>query len=636
MATVNSGWLVYQPENKDLLPHVQDCAQHQDASLTPIELSQFLADVPAYLAENSHVIALLESVDLGLLLQAMSEHNGRIGLLPVHPKSKVSRLYKIPNTMEDAMPLALDSDKGVKLDLLLCNGEVVIWMVTLGDAPFIELKNIAYQEGLLWQHIKSIPADIRALFQLQPKMVTVTTAKDTKFKTAIVGALVIENDIESLVPHFANETVSNLDGKLSAILVAPASIMDYLGFFTSALSPKPQVSRAISYFKTAQLTLESQKELNYHIDGQRRSASKIAFSVMPNAVSVNVGQKFVAEHPVADNNKDIVKTKTLPQGEERLTRLRQHLPLFSIAREDDFKDLFVMLRDYARPTANFLFLMILSTMLATLGLFLNSAPVVIGAMLIAPLMGPLVSLAMGLLRNNPKLMRDALQVFLIGTGFTLAVAAITTLLLPYEQATDEIRARLQPNLLDLGVAIVSGIAAAYAHAKENLQKNLAGVAIAVALVPPACVIGIGLGWLDWDIISGAGLLFLTNLVGIVLAGMLTFLSLGFAPVITVTRSLGFSLLLAALISVPLYHTLKNTVLYQRMEKSISTETYQVNNKSVRLSNVVVSPEDDNIKIMAQLHSTESIETDDIATLRDTISNQLEKPVTLDVSLRVIQ
>ncbi|MGY6274224.1 TIGR00341 family protein [Methylomonas sp. MgM2] len=636
MASVTSGWLVYQPENNHLIPHVQDCAQHQDAILEPIELNRFIENAPAYLAENSHVIALLESVDLGLFLQTMSAYAGRVGLLPVHPKSKVCRLYKIPSSMEDAMPLALASDRAVKMDLLLCNNEVVTWMVTLGDVPFVEIRQIVYQEGLLWQHVKSIPAGIRALFRLQPKMVFVSTAKDTKFKTAIVGALVIQNDIESVVPHFANEKVSNLDGKISTVLVAPSSIMDYLGFFVAALSPKPQVSPAISYFKTARFTLESPKELSYYIDGQSRSAKTIAFRVMPKAVAVNVGQKFLSEHPLAENDKDVVKIKTLPQGEERLTRLKQHLPLFSIAREDDFKDLFVMLRDYARPTANFLFLMILSAMLATLGLFLNSAPVVIGAMLIAPLMGPLVALAMGVLRNDAKLMKDALQVFLIGTGFTLLVATITTVLLPYEQATDEVRARLQPNLLDLGVAVVSGIAAAYAHAKENLQKNLVGVAIAVALVPPACVIGIGVGWLDWGTITGAGLLFLTNLVGIVLAGMLTFLCLGFAPVITVSRSLGLSLLLTALISVPLYHTFKNTVLYQRVEKSLSTRTYQVNGKTVTLSDVLIIPEDEKIKIMAQLHSTEAIETSDIAELRDVIGAQMEEPVTLDVSLRVLQ
>lgn len=636
MATINSGWLIHQPEEKHLIPHALDCAQHQGAVLEAVDLTDFVANAAAYLAKNRHIVSLLESIDLGRLLQCAYEHGAVVGLLPVHAKSKVCRLFGIAPTMEDAMPLALKSENGVALDLLLCNDEVVIWMVTLGDVPFIELRKIAYQEGLLWQHIKSIPSGVQALFHLQPKEVSVTTAKETKIKTAIVGAMIIENDIESLVPHFANETASNLDGKLSAVLVAPASIMDYLSFFTAVLSPRPRLARAISYIKTARLTLESPADISYYIDGQQRMARQLAFRTLPKAVTVNVGQKFVVTQKPAENVKDIVRVNTLPQGKERLTPLKRHLPLFSISQEEDFKDIFVTLRDYARLSAPFVLLMILSAMLATLGLFLDNAPVVIGAMLLAPLMGPLVALAMAILRNDGKLLKNAMPVFAWGTGLTLAVAALTTVLLPYEQATGEILARLQPNLLDLGVAIVSGFAAAYAHARESVQKNLPGVAIAVALVPPACVMGIGVGWMDWDVISGAGLLFVTNLVGIVLAALLAFHALGFAPAVKVNRELGFSLLLAILVSIPLYQTFKNTVVYQRLEKTISAQSYQINGKTVALSQVSVAPDADKIKILAQLHSSKSIQTEDIAALRDIISEQLDKPVLLDVSLRLVQ
>ena len=208
----------------------------------------------------------------------------------------------------------------------------------------------------------------------------------------------------------------------------------------------------------------------------------------------------------------------------------------------------------------------------------------------------------------------------------MLVAAFTALLLPYEQATDEIRARLQPNLLDLGVAIVSGIAAAYAHARENIQKSLPGIAIAVALVPPVCVMGIGLGWMDWAVISSAGLLFLTNLIGITLAGILAFMCLGFAPAFKVNRGLGFSLLLTVLVSISLYQTFMNTVIYQRIEKTVSAQTSQVNGKQVDLSDVSAHPEGDKIKILAQLHSSEPILAKDIAALRDIIGGQLNEPV----------
>ena len=646
MAMVNESWLVYRPEQKHQIPHALDCAKYQGARLETVELAEFIENAPAYLEKIPHVIALLESVDLGPLLYCAYQHGARVGLLPVHRMSKVCRLYGISATMEDAMPVALQGQGRSNLDLLLCNDEVVVWSVTLGDVPFFELRQIAYQQGLRWQHVKSIPAGVRELFHLQPKEVTLRTGKDTKIKTAVVGAMIIENDIESLVPHFAKETASNLDGKLSAVLVAPVSITDYLSFFLNVSSPSrvskaiglssPRPSRAISYLKTERITLESASELEYYIDGQHRSAHHIEFRTIPKALSLNVGDTFLREQRASETAKDIVKVKTLPQGRERLTQMKKRLPLFSSAREEDFKEIFLILRDYVRPGLPFNLLMVLSAVLATLGLFLNNTPVVIGAMLLAPLMGPLVAFSMGMLRNDSKMLVNAGRVFAIGTALTILVAALTTLFVPYEQATDEIRARLQPNLLDLAVAIVSGMAAAYAHVRENVHKNLPGVAIAVALVPPACVMGIGLGWMEWSVVSGAGLLFLSNLIGIVLAGIFAFLVLGFAPVIKVNRGLGVSLLLALLVSVPLYQALKNTVVYQRIENNIANQSYQVNNKTVELSEISVSPFGDRIKITAELHSSEAVQADDIAALRDFIGKQLEENILLDVSLRLLQ
>jgi len=297
---------------------------------------------------------------------------------------------------------------------------------------------------------------------------------------------------------------------------------------------------------------------------------------------------------------------------------------------------FVTLRGYARLSASFLVLVVLSTILATLGLFLNNAPVVIGAMLIAPLMGPVVSVAMAILRNDRKLLRHALRVVILGTGLTVLIAALTTAMLPYEPVTEEIQSRMQPNLLDLGVAIVSGLAAAYAHAHESVHRSLPGVAIAVALVPPACVIGIGVGWSDWDIVNGAGLLFLANLAGITLAGAFAFLCLGFATIIKVNRGVGFSLLLTAMVSVPLYYSFENTVIYQRMARTVGRQSYQVHGKDLQLSAVSIRSARNKIKVLAEVHSREPVEAEDVAALRDLIAERLGRPVQLDASLHLIQ
>lgn len=136
---------------------------------------------------------------------------------------------------------------------------------------------------------------------------------------------------------------------------------------------------------------------------------------------------------------------------------------------------------------------------------------------------------------------------LLALGCAAAMAGV----IPLHHVTGEIAARLNPNLLDIGVALVSGVAGAYAHAREEAARSLAGVAIAVALVPPLAVSGIGLGWGEWAVFQKSFLLFLTNLFGIVLAGNLTFLLLGFGPFRLAQRGLLTALALVGVVSLPL-------------------------------------------------------------------------------------
>ena len=126
-----------------------------------------------------------------------------------------------------------------------------------------------------------------------------------------------------------------------------------------------------------------------------------------------------------------------------------------------------------------------------------------------------------------------------------------SLITPLEVLNDQILARIRPNLLDLGIAIASGIAGAYAYSKEEISKTLAGVAISVALVPPLAVAGIGIGWMDKEVFGGAMLLLGTNLAGITMAAALTFLLLGFSPFRLAKRGLLISLGILAAIALPL-------------------------------------------------------------------------------------
>ena len=170
--------------------------------------------------------------------------------------------------------------------------------------------------------------------------------------------------------------------------------------------------------------------------------------------------------------------------------------------------------------------LLFSSGIATLGLVLNSPAVVIGAMLISPLMGPILAAGLALASADLYLGIKSLFSILIGVTASVLFSAGLVWLLPFQTATSEILARTQPNLLDLGVALLSGLAGSVVVCRRGEGGGvtaLPGVAIAVALMPPLCAVGFGVGsGFTWSIISGAGLLFLTNLAAIIASAFLVF------------------------------------------------------------------------------------------------------------------
>ncbi len=158
----------------------------------------------------------------------------------------------------------------------------------------------------------------------------------------------------------------------------------------------------------------------------------------------------------------------------------------------------------------------LSAGIATLGLLQSSTAVVIGAMLISPLMGPIAAMGFAFAAFDAKAIRDNAKVILVGALVGIAVGMLMTWFSPIDDATPEILARTQPSLLDLVVALLSGIAGGYATVFKR-SGTVVGVAIATALMPPLAVVGYGLATAQFNYAGGAFLLFITNLVAIAFA-----------------------------------------------------------------------------------------------------------------------
>ena len=176
----------------------------------------------------------------------------------------------------------------------------------------------------------------------------------------------------------------------------------------------------------------------------------------------------------------------------------------------------------------YLMMTAVSAAIAVLGLLLSSPAVVIGAMLLSPLMGPIILLGFSFWRVDWPSMRKALASLGAGFGLALAVSLALTVVSPLKEPTTEILARAHPNLFDLLVAAFSGIAGGYAVVRRR-NEAVIGVAIATALMPPLAVVGFGLGTQAWPIVGGALLLFFTNLLTIAIAAGLMAALHGFRP-----------------------------------------------------------------------------------------------------------
>lgn len=234
------------------------------------------------------------------------------------------------------------------------------------------------------------------------------------------------------------------------------------------------------------------------------------------------------------------------------------------------ENLFVEGPTTRRRLLNFYVLLVLSTVIATYGVISDSSATVIGAMIVAPLMQPIIATAAAVVMGSLRRTARALALAVSGMVIVILLAMGLTQLLPdimiSFEYNAEIVSRITPGLIALLTALASGAAGAFIATREEIADSLAGVAIAISLVPPLCVVGIGLTQGEWRAALGAFLLFMTNFLAILLAGGIVFLLMGLGRLANTesdrtTRRNGLILIAAItlLIAVPLTLSTTQTV-----------------------------------------------------------------------------
>jgi uncharacterized hydrophobic protein (TIGR00271 family) len=286
-------------------------------------------------------------------------------------------------------------------------------------------------------------------------------------------------------------------------------------------------------------------------------------------------------------------------------------------------------------------MLVLSSLIALLGLLLNSPAVIIGAMLIAPLMGPILACGLALTAADWNIGKKAARNVALSVVEAIVITALATRLSPLREVTPEIMARVNPNLMDLLIALFSGIAGTLAlGSRKTAMTILPGVAIATALIPPLATVGYSIGTAQWPIASGAIMLFFTNCAAIVLSAGLVFLVIGVRPQNAVADRQHFiaryriaiAVLLVMGLSVPLMRTLLSAAQQVQFQTEVSNLLKKRLHKSDgrQLVSVKLQIAKDRVGVAAIVQTSRFIEPPEVRALQGELTGLIGRPVRLEL------
>ena len=550
----------------------------------------------------SHIVVSGSLAEIKMVVKIAKEYNISLGIVPLPTQSRIVKMLDLPKDPHQAIELALKPSKK-KIDLLYCNDILVLNDIRIGDASLLKEYAFHYAKYSFMKRIKLFASTLRKKSLLEHNKFTISTHKEKEITLSCVGMIGLGYHNHSWLSKLLKKHLSAVDGQSLLLILAPKSLWQYF-----VLSPlkllfgknEEKLPSSCGYIKSSTITIESKIASKVVIDDTKTIQTPITLQTEAQALFLSVGENFWENQFSTKSDRNNIKLANIPRDEEQMKYLQRGLPLVAHASQEQYSSLFSILRKEASLNMTFIVLLILATIIATLGLFINSTSIIIGAMILAPLMQPIVSLSMGVLRQDKSLIYNGSKTIAIGVAITLLVAMSIAYLTPIHQKSIEMMARLSPTILDMLVAIASGVAAAYAKNDESITASLAGVAIAVALVPPLAVSGVGLGWGDMEMFSNAFLLFSTNLIGIVMAGAMTFFMLGYAPIVVAKRGIILWLVATLFITLPLYQS------FDVMKKNIELKTiltnhrFTLDNQSIQLNQIEYQMHDDSIELRCEI------------------------------------
>jgi uncharacterized hydrophobic protein (TIGR00271 family) len=296
------------------------------------------------------------------------------------------------------------------------------------------------------------------------------------------------------------------------------------------------------------------------------------------------------------------------------------------------------------PGFDFFILVVLSCTIATFGLIINSAAVIIGAMLVAPLMLPILGFSLASMAGKQVMFRRAAIALFEGALLAIFLSTLLGWLahtLPIGvliELPQEVIARTRPTPFDLGIALAGGAAAAYALVHPRLSAALPGVAIATAIMPPLCTIGIGIALANSDVALGSGLLFLTNLAAISFAGIVVFAALSFRPANLentwhkIPRPMLISAVLVLLTALPLIILTLRIVSQARISQEVHNAVIEElsNFPDAQFVDVIIDSSDSVLHLQITVRTSRQPSYSQVLDLQKNIAARLQLPIALQL------
>jgi uncharacterized hydrophobic protein (TIGR00271 family) len=568
-----------------------------------------------------------------VLFKAIS-NNFEVGIIPHLNQEALRDSFSLSKDIFQNLQTALNN-QAKPMDILYANGQIVLHIALVGDAPPLSYRLLAYHKKTFKEKMFLLFEAYKKVRFMQHTKIKITTKKQQEIESVATGIICIEHDNKTFASKLINHHVAENDAKLDALIISPNSILEYLKFiFTTIFQKKASsLSSTLGYIKSEQLKIESMVEMPLSIDGDKVGTTPVEFIVKPQSLKISLPDTFWSKEK-KEQSKEQIKVESLPKSKERMSYLQKRLPFFTHAGEEQYQSLFATLKEEGKSSSSFLILIFLSSILVTIGLYLNSASVIIGAMLLAPLMNPIISFSMGMLRQDINLSLTSIKTITVGIIISLITSASISCILPFEHLTQEMVGRIKPSVLDMIVAIISGIAAAYVKNNQKLSATIAGVAIAVALVPPIATAGIGLGWGDWAMFYQAFLLFLTNLIGISFAVSVVFFMQGFSPMKRAKKALFYTLGISIIITFPLINSFVSMSQNAKVISLLEHHSFEIEDKKIILQNVSLSRDNHLEVVKCELLVKEIPTQEELKVLKKQIEEKLNREVALEVLYRI--